>query len=96
MVDAVHNYYRKLVFDIPAGYTVSNLADLNMKVEMQNNGKPSCGFTSWYEISGNKLFVYSREYYTEYGYPADRFEAFRKVINAAADFNKKTIILTKG
>jgi hypothetical protein len=96
VVDAVHNYFRKLVFDIPAGYTVSNLADLNMKVEMQNNGKLSCCFTSWYEVSGNKLFVYSREYYTEYDYPADRFEAFRKVINAAADFNKKTIILTKG
>ena len=24
IVDAVHNYFRKLVFDIPAGYTVSN------------------------------------------------------------------------
>ena len=47
-------------------------------------------------LSGNKLIVYSREYYTENDYPADRFESFRKVINAAADFNKKTIILTKG
>jgi len=96
IVSEVHNYYRKLVFDIPAGYTVSNLPDLNMNVEMQNKGKLSCCFTSWYEVSGNKLIVYSREYYTENDYPADRFEAFRKVINAAADFNKKTIILTKG
>ncbi len=95
-MDAVHNYFRKLIFDIPAGYTISNLSDLNMKVEMLNNGKLSCCFTSWYEVSGNKLIVYSREYYTENDYPADRFEAFRKVINAAADFNKKTIILTKG
>jgi hypothetical protein len=96
VVDAVHNYFRKLIFEIPAGYTISNLSDLNMNVEMQNNGKLSCCFTSWYEVSGNKLVVYSREYYTENDYPADRFEAFRKVINAAADFNKKTIILTKG
>lgn len=96
VVDAVHNYFRKLIFEIPAGYTISNLSDLNMNVEMQNNGRLSCCFTSWYEVSGNKLVVYSREYYTENDYPADRFEAFRKVINAAADFNKKTIILTKG
>jgi hypothetical protein len=96
VVGKIHNYYRKLILDIPDGYTVSNLADLTMNVEMQNNGKVSCCFTSWYEVSGNKLAVYSREYYTEKGYPADRFEAFRKVINAAADFNKKTIILSKG
>jgi hypothetical protein len=96
VVDAVHNYFRKLIFEIPEGYTISNLSDLNMKVEMENNGKLSCCFTSWYEVSGNKLTVYSREYYTENGYPADRFEAYRKVINAAADFNKKTIILTRG
>ncbi len=96
VVDAVHNYFRKLIFNIPEGYTISNLSDLNMNVEMQNNGRLSCCFTSWYEVSGNKLIVYSREYYTENDYPADRFEAFRKVINAAADFNKKTIILTKG
>jgi hypothetical protein len=96
VVDAVHNYFRKLIFEIPTGYTISSISDLNMNVEMQNNGRLSCCFTSWYEVSGNKLVVYSCEYYTENDYPADRFEAFRKVINAAADFNKKTIILTKG
>ncbi len=96
VVSEIHNYFRKLIFDIPSGYSISNLSDLNMNVEMQNNGKLSCCFTSWYEMSGNKLIVYSREYYTENGYPADLFESFRKVINAAADFNKKTIILTKG
>ncbi len=95
-VSEMHNYYRKLIFNIPSGYSISNLADLNMNVEMQNNGKVSCCFTSWYEVSGNKLIVYSREYYKEKGYPAGLFEDFRKVINAAADFNKKTIILTKG
>jgi hypothetical protein len=96
VVSEIHNYFRKLIFDIPSGYSISNLSDLNMNVEMQNNGKLSCCFTSWYEMSGNKLIVYSREYYTESSYPADLFESFRKVINAAADFNKKTIILTKG
>jgi hypothetical protein len=96
VVSNVHNYYRKIVFEVPAGYTVSNLDDLNMKVVMMNNGKISCCFTSWYAMENNKLVIYSKEYYTESGYPASRFEDFRKVINAAADFNKKTIILTKG
>jgi hypothetical protein len=96
IVNSVHNYYRRIIFDIPAGYAVTNLNDLRMKVEMMNNGKVSCCFTSWYEISENKLVIYSKEYYTEEGYPVGRFEDFRKVINAAADFNKRTIILSKG
>jgi hypothetical protein len=62
---------------------------------MMNGGKVSCCFTSWVELQGDKLVIYSKEYYSENGYPASRFEEFRKVINAAADFNKKTIILSK-
>lgn len=95
VVSEVHNYFRRIVLEIPEGYSVSGLEELNMKVEMLNNGRVSCCFISWYELQGNRLLVYSREYYTENGYPASRFEEFRKVINAAADFNKKTIILSK-
>jgi hypothetical protein len=91
----LHNYYRKIAFDIPEGYSVSNLDDLNMSVELLNNGKVSCCFRSWYELNGKQLVIYSKEYYTEMHYPVTRFEEFRKVINAAADFNKKTILLTK-
>jgi hypothetical protein len=95
VVNEVHNYYRRIVFEIPEGYNASGLEELNLNVELVNNGKISCCFTSWFELLGNKLCIYSKEYYTESGYPAARFEEFRKVINAAADFNKRTIILTK-
>jgi hypothetical protein len=95
MVNQLHNYYRKIEFLIPEGYSVSNLDDLNMKVEMLNDGRVSCCFTSWFELQQNRLVIYSKEYYSENSYPAQRFDEFRKVINAAADFNKKTIILSK-
>lgn len=95
-INDAHNYFRKITFTIPEGYRVSNADDLNMKVELIADGKVSCTFTSWYEITGNKLIVYSREYYTEVSYPAERFGEFRNVINAAADFNKKTIVLVAG
>jgi hypothetical protein len=94
-VGSLHSYFRKIEFDIPEGYTASNLEDLKMKVEMIRNNKVSCCFTSDYELSGNKLIVYSTEYYSELEYPVGEFEAFRNVINAAADFNKKTILLTR-
>lgn len=95
IVNQLHNYFRKIEFEIPDGYSVSDLNGLNMKVEMMNEGRVSCCFTSWYEVQNNMLVIYSKEYYSENSYPAQRFEEFRKVINAAADFNKKTIILSK-
>jgi hypothetical protein len=95
-VNVLHNYFRRIEFNIPEGYTLSDPADLEMNVEMLNNGTISCMFTSHAEISGNKLIIVSKEYYSELEYPVQRYEEFRKVINAAADFNKKTILLKKG
>ena len=94
-IDVLRNYYRNIVFDIPEGYLVANINDLNMQVEMLNNGKTSCIFTSESKIVGGQLIIISKEYYSESEYPVCRYEEFRRVINAAADFNKKTIVLKK-
>ena len=94
-IDVLRNYYRNIVFNIPAGYKVANPTDLNMHVEMLNNGKTSCIFTSESKIVGNQLIIISKEYYSESEYPVSRYEEFRRVINAAADYNKQTLILKK-
>jgi hypothetical protein len=94
-VDVLHNYYRKLIFNIPAGYTITNPSDLNMHVEMLNNGKTGCIFTSDAKVEGNQLIIISTEYYCDSDYPVNRYDEFRNVINASADFNKKTIVLKK-
>lgn len=94
-VSLLHDYYRKIKFVIPEGYKVGNLNDLNMHVEMKNNGKTSCIFTSEVSLHENILTIISKEYYIDPDYPASRYEEFRNVINAAADFNKKTLLLQK-
>jgi hypothetical protein len=94
-IDVLRNYYRKIVFNIPEGYTVTNPADLNMHVEMLNKGKTSCIFTSEAKIIGNQLIILSMEYYSEPDYPVSRYDEFRNVINASADYNKKTLVLKK-
>ncbi len=94
-IDVLRNYYRKIIFNIPDGYTVTNPSDLNMHVELKNNSQPSCIFTSDAEIVGNQLIIISTEYYSESEYPVERYEEFRKVINASADYNKKTLLLKK-
>ena len=94
-IGMLHNYYRKITFEIPDGYKVVNPENLNMNIAMKNDDKISCTFTSEAKINGNQLVIISREYYTEESYPAERYNEFRDVINAAADFNKKTILLKK-
>jgi hypothetical protein len=94
-VGILHNYYRKIIFNIPAGYSMSDPSELNMKVEMLKDGKTSCIFTSDAKVVDNQLIIVSKEYYADPEYPVSRYDEFRKVINASADFNKKTILLKK-
>jgi hypothetical protein len=94
-IDVLRSYYRHIVLNIPAGYRITNPEDLNMRVEMATGGQINCIFTSEARIQGGQLIITSTEYYADSSYPVDRYEEFRKVINAAADFNKKTLILQK-
>jgi hypothetical protein len=94
-IDVLRNYYRKIIFNIPDGYVVTNPNDLNMHVEMKNNGKTSCIFTSEAKLQDRQLVIISTEYYSESDYPVSRYEEFRNVINASADYNKKTLVLRK-
>ena len=53
-------------------------------------------FQSDYTIKDNILEISIKEYYKEIFAPLARYEDFRKVINASADFNKVTLVLEKG
>ncbi|MEI6143209.1 MAG: DUF3857 domain-containing protein, partial [Mariniphaga sp.] len=94
-VGILHGYYRKILFQIPSGYKVANPENLRMNVSMKNGDKISCIFTSEAEIKGDLLIIVSHEYYSDESYPASRYNEFRDVINASADFNKRTILLKK-
>lgn len=87
-----HGYKRILNIKIPEGYKITNLSDLNMEYSSSKDGKNTMEFTSKYEIKGNDLMVTCKEYYDEISVPKERYDEFRKVINAAADFNKITLV----
>ena len=94
--DNNHMYIRKIVVTIPDGYTLSNLDKLKFFQQVkESNGKASSVFKSDYTLNGNKLTISIEEYYSKIQYPLSKFEEFRKVVNAAADFNKVTIVLQK-
>jgi hypothetical protein len=96
-VQPVDSYYtrgydRKIVINLPEGYEVKNLDDLNFncKPDEKNN---ILGFTSSYEVKGNQIIVTVREWYNTVFFTVAEYPMYEKTMNAAADFNKVVLIL---
>lgn len=94
--DFNREYSRQLVVELPAGYSVRNLQDLNMDVKAgPDPAAPVYFFRSAYSQQGQKLTVTSTEAYHQIYWPKKDFEAYRSVINASANFNKIVLVLEK-
>ena len=90
-----HMYSREITFTLPEGYMCKNLDDLNLSVTPFKDGNDGAGFISTYSIDGNKVTITVDEYYTQMEFPVEEYQPYREVINAAADFNKITLVLEK-
>ncbi len=93
--DFNREYVRKIQVIIPNGYHIKNPEDLNMDIYAVNQDERVYSFTSSYTLESQTLNVTIDEYYKKIYYPIDKFEDFRKVVNAAADWNKITLVLAK-
>ena len=94
-IDYPHYYTRKIKILLPKGATVKNLDKFTMDYQNVLNGKTEAAFISKYSQKGNEITVDNVEYYNIVNYPLAKFDEYKAVINAAADFNKIVIIVTK-
>lgn len=88
-------YERVIKVSIPEGYKIKNPDDLKINVVYTDGDKTPFLFHSDYKLEGQTLIISIDEFYKEIYAPVERYEDFRKVINAAADFNKITLVLEK-
>ena len=86
-------YYRELNITIPDGFVIENPDDINLKEEVKEGDDVIYVFDATYEISGNVLSIKIDEWYDRVYYPIEKFEEFRKVVNAAADWNKVVLVM---
>lgn len=96
--DFNRTYYREIEFTIPSGYKVSNLDALkfDIKLRLAENIQPQTAFISDYKETGpNSWKITVNEYYMKLEYSKANYEDYRKVVNAAADFNKIVLLLEK-
>lgn len=94
-IEFAHELERKIQFVIPPGYVVKGLENLNINIEYSTDNEKSMGFLSDYTVHGDTVNVHIYEYYTRTVYPLEQYEEFREVINAAADFNKISLLFEK-
>ena len=89
-----HGYQRNIKLSAPSGYRFKGMEDLNRDITVYDTlQQPIMGFVSGYRENGKDLEINIHEYYGSTTFPANRFDEFREVINAAADFNKITLLL---
>lgn len=93
--DYQRSFLRKLEINIPEGYKITNLNDININHFFDKDGERLLMFHSYYEINSNLLTVYANEYYSLNRIDLENFEQYRKVVNAAADFNKIVLIMAQ-
>ena len=86
------SYYRTLNINIPEGYKIANLEDLNMDNSYGAKDEELMSFKSSYELNDNKLTITADEHYRLNFISTEIYEEYRKVINSAADFNKITLV----
>lgn len=90
-----HTYVRKITLILPNNVTVKNLDKLIMNNSLVMNNKKEAEFSSTFKKEENNIIVENTEYYNVVKYPLEYFDTYKGVINAAADFNKLVIVLTK-
>lgn len=88
-------YKRNITFKIPEGYSLQGLEDLKIDESVSEEGELVNRFISDYTIEGNTVKVRADEYYHKVSLSKKNYEPFRKVINAAADFNKVVLVFEK-
>lgn len=89
-------YYRRtLTFTVPDGYVVKGLEDSIIDKYVESNGQKTNRFVSGYMVNGKQVTITAEEYYQNTSLPKEEYEPFRRVINAAADFNKVVLVFEK-
>ncbi len=87
------SYLRTINIKVPEGYKIVNLDDINIDNSFVKDGKELLSFKSFYEVNGDIITITADEHYKLNIIDVTDYEAYRTVINSAADFNKITLIL---
>lgn len=88
-------YKHKIIFEIPEGYKVESYKDLVIDKKMIRNNEAICSFISQVKIENKQLVVEVEETYGDISFSVEEYMGYRDIINAAADFEKASVIIKR-
>ena len=86
-------FKHQIKFQIPGGYAVESFNDLVIDKKMNYDLDKNCYFKSTAKVEGKTLIIEIDEQYKSVFYPKTAYQEYRKVVNAASDFAKATLVL---
>ena len=86
-------YDRKITITLPKGWECADLSPLEIHKTLEMDGKIQGEFRSTATQKDGVISVEVIEYYRSIHIPVEHFNGYRSVINAAADFNKRALVL---
>ncbi len=78
---------------VPPGWAIPDLSPLSIRKTLTMNGLVAAEFKSSATQESGVVTIEVIEYYKELHVPLAQFEDYRAVINAAADFNKRVLVM---
>lgn len=92
-VPYAHIYIRNINVKIPEGYVLKNMDKINIAKICNLDNQIAAQFITTYTYENNILSITNEESYRFLDLPITKYDEFKNVINAAADFNKVVLIL---
>lgn len=86
-------YDRRITVKVPPGWTVPDLSPMSIHKTLTIDGQVAAEFRSSASQAGGVITIEVVEYYKALHVPVPLFEDYRAVINAAADFNKRVLVM---
>ncbi len=89
-IDFAKEFTYNIEINIPEGYTVEGIEDLNISVDNDNGS-----FISSAKLEGNKLIVKSEKKYKKVNAPKEEWSNYIAFLEKAYDFSQKKVIIKK-
>jgi len=96
-----HSYHYTITINIPKGYKIANPDAARISADYLNGDlEKVINFSSDYKLirdnrNGDRLVITVRESYSQIHFPLVEYQRYRKVFDAAADFNNLALVMVR-
>ena len=85
-------YKYKIEIEIPEGFSVKNIENININKTVDLDGVAACRFVSKYSFQNDTIIIEVIESYNQLHMALENYQGYKDVVNSAFDFSKMSIL----